>query len=386
MKVAVDCGPLTSGHAVRGVGTYVGELIKEIKRLSDKDKKLTIDTFDFSTNHQSLITNHYDIIHYPYFNLFQKTLPFRKPAKVVVTIHDLIPLIYPKHYPPGVKGRLRFYLQRYLIKNIDGIITVSETSKKDIVRFLGIPQEKIKVIYEAPKETFRKMENGRAAPKAMTAARKWKMEIKKKYNLPKNFVLYVGDVNYNKNILGLTKACKLAKVPLVVVGKQALDIEKQGLGLDALAGPKDWIRFLFNIPHPELAHYKDLLDEFGTNKKVVRTGFVPDKDLVSIYNLATIYCQPSFYEGFGLPVIEAMSCGVPVIAAETQVLVEVAENSTIFADPNNPKNIADQIIRLWQSNKLRKEFVKNGEKRVKNFSWDKSARKTIQYYKQILEK
>ncbi len=379
-KVAVDRGPLTSGHAVRGVGAYTRELIKALEQESERVKELKIKAVDFKKADLSK----YDLVHYPYFNPYFVALPLVKLAsargrlssgqKVVVTIHDLIPLIYPKHYPPGIRGRMRYYLQKYLIKNVDGIITVSETSKKDIVRFLGIPEERIKVIYEAPRRIFKPITNHKSP-----------ITTKRKYNLPTRFVLYVGDVNYNKNILGLIKACKIAKVKLVIVGKQALEIEEQGLGLDVLKGPKDWFRFLFNIPHPELAHYNDLLEEFRSNGNIIRTGFVPDDDLVAIYNLATVYCQPSYYEGFGLPVLEAMASGTPVVAAKTQALVEIAEKAAQIVNPDDPKDIAEKITKLMKSAKLRTEMANNGYRVCSKYSWKKTASQTSQFYRQILE-
>jgi glycosyltransferase involved in cell wall biosynthesis len=366
MRIAVDKGPLTSGHRVRGIGTYTRELIKALKRLRYKDIRI----FDVDFNKTDLTK--YDLVHYPFFDPHSITLPFSKPAKIIVTIHDLIPLIYPKNYPPGLRGSFRFFIQKYLVKNVDRVITVSETSKKDIVRFLGVPAEKIDVIYEAPRRIFKQITNHQSP-----------ITTKRKYNLPNRFVLYVGDINYNKNILGLIKTCRIAKVPLVIVGKQALEMEEEGVGLDVLAGPKDWLRFLFNVPHPELAHYKKLLDELGKGQKIVRTGFVPDEDLVAICNLATVYCQPSFYEGFGLPVLEAMACGTPVAASKTQALVEIAEGAALFADPKDIKVMASNISKLLKSPEARADLIRKGKKRASEFSWKKTAKETIQVYKKV---
>ena len=151
MMVAVDSGPLTNGHSVRGIGLYARELIKtlEIEKKAYKDVK--IKTVDFS---KSNLTN-YDVVHYLSFNPLHLTLPLRKPAKIVVTIHDLIPLIYPNIYPPGIRGKVRYLIQKFLFKSVDVVITDSETSKKDIVRFFGVSAKKVKVIYLAPSKLFR---------------------------------------------------------------------------------------------------------------------------------------------------------------------------------------------------------------------------------------
>src|SRR3989344_2745905 len=256
MKIAIDSGPLSGGHAVRGIGKMVSGQIEAMKRLRYKDIKL--ETFDFQSEDgkKKLENGKYDIVHYPYFFPYSLTLPTQKQGKkTVVTIQDLIHLIYPKHYPSGIRGKLNLLKQ-------------------------------------------------------------------KKFGLPSTFVLYVGDVNYNKNIPNLIKACNTAKIPLVIVGKHALEVEELGLNLKHLKGPRDWFRFIFNIPHPELAHFKGLVKEFKGNTNIIRTGFTTEEELVEIFNLASVYVQPSFYEGFGLPVLEAMASGTPVVIAKTNALVE----------------------------------------------------------------
>jgi glycosyltransferase involved in cell wall biosynthesis len=376
MKVAIDIGPLSSGHAVRGVGKYTKELInaleKETKNLPagrQGVEELEINVFDF-TDKERLITDGYDIIHYPFFNPFFITLPSAKQAKLIVTIHDLIPLIYPKNYPPGIRGKVRFYIQRELLKKVDAIITVSETSKKDIVRFLGVPQVKIQVIYEGVGKSFR----------VITDRDKLK-EIAQKYSLPENFVLYVGDINYNKNIPTLIEGCNKAKIPLVICGKQAANIDSLG-GLDTLHAPMDYLRFLLGKPHPELAHYRKLIELFK-NKNVIRLGFVPEDDLVSIYNLATIYCQPSFYEGFGIPVLEAFACETPVVIARTQALVEVADKGAIVFDPKDSSDLAIKLKRLIGESSERTRLIREGNDRLKYFSWERAAKETIEVYKKL---
>jgi len=254
-------------------------------------------------------------------------------------------------------------------KNIDAVITISETSKKDIVRFLGISAEKIHVVYLAPRKIFKKLRNEELR------------KVGKKYKLPKRFVLYVGDVNYNKNIPRLIKACKMVKVPLVIVGKHALEVEELGLNLKHLKGPRDWFRYIFNIPHPELAHFKGLVKEFKGNTNIIRTGFTTEEELVEIFNLASVYVQPSFYEGFGLPVLEAMASGTPVVIAKTNALVEIANDAALIADPKDPKDLAEKIEMVLKKDELRKDLIRKGFLRVKEFSWEKTAEEMIEVYK-----
>lgn len=373
MKIAFNSNPLFSGHSVRGVGIYTREVLKELKKLENKEIK--IDDFDFPVNQKSLVDNNYDLIYYTSFHPFFLSLPIIKPhAKVIIMIHDLIPLIYPEIYAPGIKGQIRFLLNKQLVKYVDAIIVNSETSKKDVCRFLNIDPEKIYVAYLAPRENFK-----------LITDRQFLKKIQKKYNLPDRFVLYVGDVNYNKNIPTLIKACKMIKVPLVICGKQALDIEEYEYDIRNLEGPRDWIRFLFGKPHPEQAHFKGLLKEFNNNKEIIRLGYVSDEDLAAIYNLATVYCQPSFYEGFGLPVIEAFACGTPVVAAKTQALVEIAGQGALYADPANPEEMAEKISKVLADEKVRKGLIEKGKEIVKGFSWKKTAQETIKIYKKVLK-
>jgi glycosyltransferase involved in cell wall biosynthesis len=320
MDVAVDSGPLTSGHAVRGIGVYTRELLKALK----------IDGVDVS----KVDLSNYKVVHFTSFKPFEISFPFSKPknTKFVLTIYDLIPLVYPDHYPMGVRGWFNWQINKYLIKkNIDVIITISETSKKDICRFLGVDPQIVHVIYLAPRPIFKKL------------------EVKKGFGLPDRFALYVGDINYNKNIPTLVKACKIAKIPLVICGKQAKEIENQDLS------------------HAELKHLKNI-DWTG----VTRLGFIPDEDLVSIYNLATVYVQPSLYEGFGLPAVEAVACGTPIAVARSQCMVEVLGDDFTYFNPSDAKDAAKTILNPNRNKKL-----------PRIYSWDKTAKETLKVYQDV---
>lgn len=324
MKVAIDAGPLSSGHAVRGIGVYTRELLSALK----------MDGTDVANTDLSK----FDVVHLTSFKPFEISFPFSKSkhTKFVLTIYDLIPLIYPKHYPPGLRGGLNWQVNKYLIKrNIDAIITISETSKKDICRFLGVDPKIVHVIYLAPRPIFKPITNHESL-----------ITVQKKYNLSKSFALYVGDINYNKNIPNLIKACKIAKIPLVICGKQAKDIDGQ------------------NLDHAELKHLKNI-DWTG----VMRLGFVPDEDLAAINNLATVYIQPSFYEGFGLPALEAVACGTSVAVARSQCMVEVLGDDFSYCDPNDAQSMAEAIA---------KPDV--GKKLPRDYSWEKTASETLKIY------
>lgn len=346
IKVAIDTGPLVSVHAVRGIGFHTKILLEYLGKTQD----LKVEAVDFAR----VDLSKYDVAHYQLFRPYFWSLPFKKQTKIVLTIHDLTPLIYPNAYPPGIKGKIKFLIQKFLIKNVDAVITISETSKKDIVRFLGIRPEKINVIYLAPRRIFKKMKVGT-----------WKMNaVAKRYNLPKNFVLYVGDVNYNKNILGLAGACKIAKLPLVIVGKQAISDN-------------------FDRTNIENQPLVEFLNKYKSDPYIFRIGFVPEEDLVAIYNLATVYCFPSFYEGFSLTILEAMACGTPVVASKIQAHVEIAENAAYFVDPKDTKDIALGIEKVVKDESLRQLLINNGFDNVKDYSWEKVAKETLAVYEEV---
>jgi len=183
--------------------------------------------------------------------------------------------------------------------------------------------------------------------------------------LPKRFALYLGDVNYNKNLLNLAEACNIAKIPLVLVGKQTTDMS-------------------IDLSHVENQSYAEFLNRYSKDSNMLRLGFVPDEDLVAIFNLASVYCQPSFYEGFGLSILEAMACGTAVVCAKTQALVEIAGDAALFVDPHKPKDIAKKLGEIVKISQTKEDLVKKGFARVKEFSWEKAAKETIDYYKLII--
>ena len=345
LKVFIDQVPLRSGHAARGIGSYIRNLVDALNK--GKEVKLVGNIGDA------------DLVHYPYFDLFFLTLPLSKPKSTVVTIHDVIPLIYPEHYKQGIKGWLKFQMQKRSLKNVDAIITDSETSKKDILRFLDVPQDKIHIIHLAPSPSFKKIaQKNSVLPRTV-----------EKYNLPEKFILYVGDVNYNKNIPGLLHAFKiLSNHPT---------IQSSNLKLVLVGGAFQ------NKTLTETQNIFELINRLKLEDKVIITGFVPGQDLVCLYNLATVYCQPSFYEGFGLPVLEAMKCGCPVVAGKTQSLVEIAEGAALFVNPKDPNNISDGLLKVLSDQTTKTILIKQGIVHVKKFSWEKTAQETIDVYKKI---
>lgn len=364
IKIAIVSGATKKGDSVRGIGAHNSNLFDTLK--NNRTQGISLPELGLNDD-----LSKFDVVHFTSFRPFFISLPFTKPenTKFVLTIHDLIPLIYPKHYPSGIKGGIKFLINKILIKMyVDRIITISETSKKDICRFLNVSPEIVDVVYIAPKKVMKKLEKG-----------SWEKEIKTKYKLPEKFVLFDHGVNYNKNVSTLIKACKIAKYRLVIIGKHAAELEEQVKNYGKISGPQDLIRSFFKIPHPQNAHFKKLLDELN-DSDVIRPGFVSDEDLNKIFNLASIYVQPSFYEGFGMPPLEAMTVGCPVISSRTQALVEVCGDACIYFDPNNAEELAEKIIELNGNSKLRQELIKKGYEQVKKYSWEKTMEETLDVY------
>lgn len=350
MNIAIDISPLKTGHflqhRVRGTGFYVENLKASLLKY-------------FPQNHYSFFTKGEkipqgsDIVHIPYFEPYFLTLPFGRKNNMVVTVHDLTPLAFPKNFPGGIKGSIKWKLQKNLLRRASGIIADSVSSKKDINKYAGIPNNKIHVVYLAAAEHFRVLEDEKVSQR-----------IKEKYKLPQKFALYVGDATWNKNLLRIIEASEMANVPLVMVGK--------ALSQENFDRANPW--------NKDLSKVRELTK---LNKNVHLTGFVPDEDLVFLYNAAEVFVMPSIYEGFGLPVLEAMSCGCPVVASREGSLPEVAGDAALYVDAYSSGSITEGIEKVLLNKNLSGKLRKKGLEQAKKFSWKKTASDTIKVYEQL---
>jgi glycosyltransferase involved in cell wall biosynthesis len=348
MKIAIDRGPLDDLNATRGVGSYTKNLVAALQTLGRKEG-FTIEAIDA----QATDLKQFDIVHYPYFDFFKNTLRLNKGIKTVVTVHDTIPLLYPEHYPIGLKGKVNLHLQKRSLKQTNHIITVSETSKKDIIRMLSVEPASISVVYEGPTVSEVKLSaaelNG----------------LRKKYNLPDKYILYVGDVNWNKNLLTLCSAAEKTKTHLVIIGKAAVNT-------------------VFDHKHIENKPLVTLQEKYGNSPYIHRLGFV-EESLNGFFALAICYCQPSYYEGFGLSVLDALLLKTPVLCAKTQALVELYEGAVTFFDPYSVEELTILIKKLGKDS-TQALLVKNGYQLAQKFSWEKAAMQTYEVYKNLLSK
>jgi len=275
---------------------------------------------------------------------------FKKDLKTVITIHDLAH----EHYPEMVPAHFFHYLKRKLpedVRKASLIIAVSQSAKNDIVKFLDIPGEKIRVIYNGVDHSFRFIRDSEALE-----------QIKRKYHLPERFILYVGAIQPRKNIAGLIKAYHL----LV----QKPDFKHHLV----IAGGVGWKK----------GEIYRLVEELDLRKWITFTGAILPADLPILYNLSEAFLFPSFYEGFGLPVLEAMACGVPVVTSNVSALPEVAGDAALYVNPHAVDEMAEGILRILSDEDLRKRCITKGLQQAKLFTWERCAAETLQAFKETL--
>ena len=297
---------------------------------------------------QALQQNRIALYHVPQNGL---GLPEKKYCKETVTIHDLIPYLFPETVG---KGYLKEYLSEMpsVMERSDGIITVSQCSKRDILRIFHYPKERIEVIYEAPEPIYR--------PLPTEETRNF---LEKKYGIRGDYILYVGGFGIRKNVKGLINAFYMLKreedlpLRLVLPGRRNRDFD----ALDQLA------------------------EALGLKDEIIFPDHVPVEELPYFYNGATMMVYPSFYEGFGLPPLEAMACGTAVIAAKTSSLPEILGNAALWCDPFDAADMAEQIRRLYLSPTLRERLTKKGKEKAAACTWQKAAAETAAFFRKILD-
>lgn len=348
MKVAIDISPLQTGHKVRGVGFYLSHLKDAlVKCFSENEYLFFVDRKELSGD--------IDLIHYPYFDPFFVSLPIIERYKRVVTVHDLTPLVFPDHFPAGIRGNISWQVQKLNLRNSHAIITDSHASSNDVMKYTGIDKKKIQSVYLAAGEEFTRITNHESRIK----------ELRKKYGLPEKFVMYVGDVTWNKNLPRLVKAIKQTNIPLVMVGKSLVQKDFDRMN--------PWNRDLITVQK-----------ETEGDRNFIKLGFVPDEDLVALYNMAICLVFPSLYEGFGLPVLEAMQSGCPVITTKEGSLAEVAGDAALLVDAYSQESISAGIRKVFNDKELQKKLATRGLEQAKKFSWKKTAAETIAVYRQVI--
>ncbi|MCG6918090.1 MAG: glycosyltransferase family 4 protein [Deltaproteobacteria bacterium] len=269
-------------------------------------------------------------------------LPFRLAKRQLVFIHDVIPLLFPECYYKHT--RYYYRLSRAIhLNTYDEILVNSETTKRDLVYHLGVNQKRIYVTPLGRDDRFMRIDDLSK-----------NQRVRKKYGLPESYLLFTGTLEPRKNITGLLEAYGNARA-------------RESLKL-VITGKKGWL-------------YKEIFEtvkQLNLTDRVVFTGFADDDDLPSIYSMAKVFVYPSLYEGFGLPVLEAMACGVPVITSHMSSLREVTGEAAILVDPQNVEALAKSIDDIVFSTKENYERLSRASvARAAKFTWEKTAQQTL---------
>lgn len=390
MKIAIDLQACqTESSANRGIGRYSMALIQAINRQKLKNDKIIgianssygekVITIKKELEDIDIITYKYPALNYSYGekNDFKREIASKlilqkykqieadviyissifegmigksvvpKPLKLldnkllVATIYDLIPLLMPKIYLSDKFIRKWYYDCMERVKQCDILFAISEATRQDIIKYLDISPNKVININGAVDDKFKKINI------------KNESYFKRRYNIEKSFIMYTGGIDYRKNIDGLIRS----------YARLSEDLKRNFQLVIVCSVKEDQKNQLLN-----------LASNLGISKnRIIFTGFVLDEDLVKLYNLCDLFVFPSRYEGFGLPILEAMNCGAPVIGADNSSIAEIIVNKEALFNADNIKDIAKKITDVLENDDLRNRLCKWSEVRSKDFNWDKSA-------------
>lgn len=367
MRIAIDARKLHD----YGIGTYVRNLLGELARQDDDAEYVLLCAPDDMESLRSLgsrfhpvadRSGHYsireqvsipatlarsrvDLFHAPHYVVSPfTTVPY------VVTIHDCIHLRFPQYLPNRGAVHYARVMMRMAARRSKKVLTVSQASKDDILHYLSVPADKVEVIYNALDERLA------IVPTAEEVDR-----VRQRFLLTSPFILYAGNIKPHKNVDRLIEAFSIMRksgiedVKLLIIGDE---ISK----------------------YPSL---RRLVHRHQLHQHVRFLGFVPDATLAVLYRLATVFVFPSLYEGFGLPPLEAMASGTPVVTSNVSSLPEVVGDAALLIDPMNAAAIADAVTRVLNQPGLRTQLVERGFERVKQFSWERSVARIRQVYTEL---
>lgn len=367
MRIAIDVRKLYDF----GIGTYVRNLLRQLSRL-DHDTEYVLlgrpgdDGFagelgenfrlvaessgQYSVGEQLSIPLKLgraspNLFHTPHY-----VLPVLTPCRSIVTIHDCIHLIFPQY----LHNRMAYAYARAMfwtaVHRASRILTVSEASKRDILRFFEVPETKVSVIYNAIDERFH-----RQPPEEET------LRVRERYQLHDRFLMYAGNVKPHKNLERLIRAFVL--------------LRQDGL---------DDLKLL--VTGSEVSRYSALrrtVHRYNLHKHVRFLGYQSENTLAALYRLADVFVFPSLYEGFGLPPLEAMAAGTPVVVSNVSSLPEVVGDAGVLVNPYDPRSIADGIRKVLTDRTLRSDLRARGLARARSFSWPASAARIRRIYEEL---
>jgi glycosyltransferase involved in cell wall biosynthesis len=279
--------------------------------------------------------------------------PLGRSLRVIATIHDLAILRFPQKFRTWQRTFSNYLLPR-VVRSVDAIVAVSDATKTDLVELLSVDPARVSVIPCGVSSDFWPLADGDARIDA----------VRRQYSLPREYAITVGAIEPRKNLPRLLRALKL----LATTRKEFADLTLLHVG------PKGW-----------LAHdVSSAVAELGLQDRVRFLGYVPNADLAALYQLARVSIYPSLFEGFGLPVLEAMACGCPVVTSNSSSMPEVAGGAAVLVDPLSEESIADGLERVWTDDRLRGDLIGRGRCRASQFSWDSAARETLKLYDRVL--
>ena len=287
-----------------------------------------------------------DLFHSPHY-----VLPALTPSKTVVTIHDCIHLVFPEYRQRPLRAAYARASLFAAARKSDRIFTVSEASKRDILKFINVPPEKIVVTPNAIDDRFSELPSEQHVK-----------DTRERYQLSHSYLLYVGNIKPHKNLERLIEAFHLVRqqgrfeLELLIIGDEI----------------------------SKLKALRRAVHKYDIHRYVRFLGYVPQTTLAVLYRLADVFVFPSLYEGFGLPPLEAMASGTPVVTSNVSSLPEVVGDAAVLVDPYKAESIADGILTVLRSTHLRGELSKRGLERVKAFSWARSVQRVREVYGEVL--
>jgi len=369
MRVAIDARKL---HDF-GIGTYIRNLLRQLARIDhDTEYVLLCGEADLGVaaqlgpNFRAVLepSPNYSIreqIHVPWilrrerpdlYHAPHYVLPAGVRCRSVVTIHDCIHLMFPQYLPNRMAYAYARAQMWSAVRRSDCILTVSDASKRDILHLFNVPSEKIVVVYNAIDTHF-----SVTPPDEAVAC------VRERYQLDHKFVLYVGNIKPHKNLVRLIEAFdelrrgELEDLKLLIIGDE-----------------------ISKLPALRLAVHRHKL-----HKHVRFLGYLPGDQLAVLYRLASVFVFPSLYEGFGLPPLEAMASGTPVVTSNVSSLPEVVGDAAVLVDPYDVDSIVDGLRRVLTDPARADEMRRKGLVRAREFSWERSVAKTLQVYREIGE-
>lgn len=388
MKVGIDVSSLTmESQRTRGIGRYTKNLVQHLKGDTPKfrytffshgllrapvevgegcrprtGRKSFLHRYpvglggSFLVNQVvlplRLVAGREDLIHFP----THLGAPLSSSRVAIVTVHDLIQHVFPQQYLKGFQSRLYMRCAAMAAKRAAAIITISEASKRDIVRFYGVEPERIAVIPHGIEPLFAPRDRRQASD-----------EIKRRYGVSRGFLLYVGGFDYRKNLLGLVEAFGELKRRHVFAGALVI------VGRRPPAREPVFRRLLATIESKAL------------QRDVVFVDYVADSDLPLFYSAADALGFPSLYEGFGFPLLEAMACGTPVIAFNHSSIPEVVGTAGILLDQTDTETFAAAIAEVLTNSALRDDLRARGLQRAREFTWARTAELTLGVYRRVVD-